>query len=120
MNTSRKLLPWAGAILSFLLVGGGAGVLVLGCSSGHGVKGSVEAPERGDEHEGEATETFVKAIHPTSDPSLHISVQQLVSVEPFSMAELRAQVAGVVREVQKDIGDPVKKGEILIEIREPD
>ena len=76
--------------------------------------------KRATSREAANQETPVKAVHPRSDPSLHVSVQQLLSVEPFIMADLRAQVTGEVREVQKAVGNLVKKGEILIDIKEPD
>ena len=65
------------------------------------------------------TDTPVRAIHPKRDPSLTISVQQLLTVEPFFIADLRAQVAGTVRYIQKDIGDPVYKGELLVALDVP-
>ncbi len=75
----------------------------------------IEASDDGDLD----IDTSVRAIHPKRDPSLVISVQQLLTVEPFFLADLRAQVAGSVRYIQKDIGDPVFKGELLVAIEVP-
>jgi multidrug resistance efflux pump len=79
-----------------------------------------DSQERADEREAMGTVTPAMAIHPKQDPSLMISVQQLLSVEPFFEADIRSQVAGVVRSVSKDIGDPVVRGEMLIGVDVPD
>ena len=63
--------------------------------------------------------TTVVAVMPRRDPSLVISVRQLLSVEPFFVADLRAEVAGVVRYVQKAINDPVQMGEVLVTLEVP-
>ncbi|MFO0810044.1 MAG: efflux RND transporter periplasmic adaptor subunit [Gemmataceae bacterium] len=73
-------------------------------------------PEKGTADE----TTQVKVIHPRRDSSFSISIQQLVTLEPYFQANLRARASGLVKFVQKDIGDPVRQGEVLIEIDEPD
>ena len=62
----------------------------------------------------------VKAIRPRRDPSFRLSSQQIATVEPYIQAGLRARVSGVVRDVFKDIGEPVRAGELLLEIDVPD
>ena len=62
----------------------------------------------------------VVAVNPRRDPSLVISVQQLLSVEPFFVADLRARWLGRFGTWQKEIGDPVKQGELLVDIKVPD
>ncbi len=68
----------------------------------------------------ETNRLSIKTIKARRDPSVQVQVKQIVSVEPFYQAELRAQVTGVVRAVHKDINDSVVKGEVLIEINVPD
>lgn len=62
----------------------------------------------------------VKAIRPRRDPSFRLTSQQIATVEPYIQAGLRARVSGVVRHVSKDIGEPVRAGELLLEIDVPD
>ena len=63
--------------------------------------------------------TSIRAIHPRMDSTLTVSVQQILSVEPLFQAELRAQVAGVVLEVPKSIGDHVGRNEVLVRLDVP-
>jgi multidrug resistance efflux pump len=62
----------------------------------------------------------VKVVRPKRDANFRVSNQQLATVEPFYEAELRARASGVVRFVAKDIGEPVRTGELLVEIDAPD
>ena len=62
----------------------------------------------------------VKAIRPRRDPSFRLSSQQIATVEPYVQAGLKARVSGVVRQVSKNIGEPVRAGELLLEIDVPD
>ena len=66
------------------------------------------------------TRMVVKTVRPRLDPNFRISNQQIAEVEPFYRAGLRARAAGVVRTVRKDIGEPVRMGELLVEIDAPD
>ena len=52
----------------------------------------------------------VKAIRPRRDPSFRLSSQQIATVEPYVQAGLKARVSGVVRQVSKNIGEPVRAG----------
>jgi multidrug efflux pump subunit AcrA (membrane-fusion protein) len=63
---------------------------------------------------------LVDVIHPRLDPSFVISVSEIADVKPYYRAELCAQVAGVVKYIQKNRGDRVVKGEPLIVIDVPD
>jgi multidrug resistance efflux pump len=120
MAVSRKFLMVAtcvaGSLCGGLLVGG----FVVARSGGRGVKSAVESPQQADKREANANETPVVAVRPRRDPSLVISVQQLLKVEAFLTAEVRSQVAGVVHYVRKTIHDPVSKGEVLVAIDVPD
>lgn len=62
----------------------------------------------------------VKVVRPRRDPNFRITTQQFAVVEPFYQAGLRARVTGVVRSVSKDIGEPVRAGELLVDIDAPD
>ena len=71
------------------------------------------------EEEDEANVVTVKVIQARKDPSFVLTVQQLATVKPFAEAELRSRVAGDVKFVEKNIDDPVVKGELLIELDVP-
>lgn len=64
--------------------------------------------------------TPVSAVHPRRDANFRVSNQQTATVEPFYQASLRARVSGEVKFVAKDIGEPVRAGELLVEIDVPD
>jgi multidrug resistance efflux pump len=61
-----------------------------------------------------------KVIRPKRDSQFGIAVQQLATVEPYFQANLRARASGVVKYVQKDIGDRVRQGELLVEVDVPE
>jgi membrane fusion protein (multidrug efflux system) len=62
-----------------------------------------------------------KVIRPRRDPNFRITTLVPVAVvEPYYQAGLRARVSGEVRYVAKDIGEPVRAGELLVEIDVPD
>jgi multidrug efflux pump subunit AcrA (membrane-fusion protein) len=62
----------------------------------------------------------VKTTHPQRNVPLMIPVQEPAYVEGYYEASLRSRVAGPVKFVAKDVGDPVLKNEVLIEIDAPD
>lgn len=62
----------------------------------------------------------VKVVRPRHDPNFRITTEALAVVEPYYQAGLRSRVSGVVRYVAKDIGEPVRAGELLVEIDVPD
>src|SRR5215831_11690442 len=61
----------------------------------------------------------VKAVRPKRDPTLSITAEGLAAVEAFFQADLRAREPGVVKFVGKDLGAPVTRGEVLVEIDVP-
>ena len=99
MEANRRELMWKGG-LPLLLAAAGI-VLFLALRPRSGSKGS--SPED-DEDFGVIT---VKVIQARNDPSFVLTVQQLATVEPYFEAELRSQVAGGVKYVEKNINDPV-------------
>lgn len=64
--------------------------------------------------------TPVKTIRAKRETAVPITVEQLAVVEPYYMADLRARASGIVKSVVKDIGEKVKRGEVLIEIDVPE
>src|SRR5207253_10365299 len=84
----------------------------------HGSSTVSSGPDEPDE----ATESsvHVTTIRPKRDPSFILKVHEVAYVEPYYQAELLSQVAGTIKYIQKNIGDPVTQGEILVEIEAPD
>ena len=63
----------------------------------------------------------VKVVRPKREASFHITtLLPVATVEPYYQAGLRARVSGAVRSVAKDIGEPVRAGELLLELDVPD
>lgn len=62
----------------------------------------------------------VKTIKPKRDPSFQVTTRQLATVEAYFQEDLRARASGTVSRVAKAIGQPVRRGEVLIEIDAPD
>ncbi len=62
----------------------------------------------------------VKVVRPKRESSVAITVDQIASVEPYYRADLRARASGTVKSVLHDIGDKVKKGEVLVVIDVPE
>ena len=146
MSAPRKRPIWTlvafGAVAASAIV---VAVVLTVRSREHG-KGRYGTEARADEREKSGPAIPVKAVHPRNDTSLRvsvhpsqgilggtlatvlahkdaalrISVQQLLTVEPFFETALRSQVAGVVAKVPKSIGAQVKQGDLLVEIAVPD
>ncbi len=62
----------------------------------------------------------VKTIHPQRDPSFVISVEEPAYVEPYYQTDILSQVAGRIKYLQVNIGDPIQQGELLVQIDVPD
>src|SRR5437868_11382881 len=82
MTLSRTLVLLSALVAAVVVAGAACCAYVLDHAS-PGPKSVAESPEQSDRREGSATDTHVKAVIPRRDPSLVISVQQLLSVEPF-------------------------------------
>ena len=63
---------------------------------------------------------LVKVVKPKRESSVSITVDQIAVVEPYYHADLRARASGIVKSVHHDIGDRVKKGEVLVIIDVPE
>lgn len=109
------------ALTVAVLIGAGVGLALL-LPSRAGETSRTDAGRASDRSEQAITEEaiLVQAVRPRCDPSFVISIQQLASVEAYYQADLRSRVAGPVKFVQKDIGDPVTQGTLLVEIDVPD
>jgi HlyD family secretion protein len=115
MKLSRRTLIWlAGLALTVGVVSGAWALFRGGAHPIHPIEGKPGADG------GPSATVAVKTIHPKRDPYFRISTEQLAIVEPFYQAGLRSRVPGVVKNVWKDIGEPVHAGELLAEIDVPD
>jgi HlyD family secretion protein len=65
-------------------------------------------------------ETTVKVVRPKRESAVPITVDQIAVVEPYYRADLRARASGIVTAVRHDIGDRVRKGEILVVVDVPE
>ncbi len=107
-------------LLVLLGLGGaaaGAGVLT-GFLPNPVVAGDPKANGRAEPRE--SGPQSVKVVRPRRDPNFRITTRQFATVEPYYQAGLRPRVTGVVRSVAKDIGEPVRAGELLVDIDVPD
>jgi multidrug resistance efflux pump len=118
--SGRSRRRWVTALLVVIGLGGmvaGAAVLT-GFLPHPVVAGDKKASGHGDRPT--AGPRSVKVVRPKRDPSFRITTQQFATVEPYYLAGLRPRVSGDVRFVAKNIGEPVRAGEVLVEIDVPD
>ncbi len=59
----------------------------------------------------------VKTARPIPKPEITFSVEQPADVAPYYRAELYPEIAGKVVFLEKDLGDPVRSGEKILEIQ---
>src|SRR5438874_9601392 len=117
VRSTRRRLIWGLAVVLVVAVGSGA-VALVGGMPGATVAGQ---PAPGpDNPPADPEPLMVKVLHPRQDPTLQVTVHQLATVEAFYQSDLRARVSGLVRSVPKTINDPVKTGELLLDIDVPD
>jgi multidrug resistance efflux pump len=62
----------------------------------------------------------VKVVTPRTDADLSLSVSQPCYVQAYYQAELMSRAAGPIQYLTKAIGDPIRKGELLVEVYSPD
>lgn len=125
MSVRSKLLT--SALVAVLLLGGGvAGYVALfsppvSHSSEPEGGAYVAKQDESDDEDGEAKALTVRVVKPKLNKSQLVrSVTQPAYVQPYYKANLMARVAGVVKSVNKNIGDPIKAGEVLLELDVPD
>lgn len=119
MQVTRKQVVWGGTLIGVPAFGALLAAVVMAGWSGRASEPGPASPVERKEQVGEE-QVLVKTVRPRLDPAFVVSVQQLAMVEPYYQADLRARVAGPVKFVQKDIGDLVTKGTVLVEIDAPD
>jgi len=119
--TRRQTLALTG--ITLLLVTGGAVAVALNARahrppSTHPVAAHHDG---NDEDHGDDQLLTVKTIHPKrNNRQLVRSVTQPAYVQPLHRVDLLARVAGPLKMIEKNLGDPVTAGEVLAEIDVPD
>src|SRR6516164_2471173 len=88
--------------------------LALGCSQSSRNSQPVNAPASADQSSGSVT--VVKPERAT----LHLKVQQPGYCQAFEQTPIFSKIPGYVRKWQVDIGDPVNKDDVLVELWVPE
>lgn len=86
-------------------------LLAVGCNKTATTTGPDQVPE---------VNIPVKAVTPRVDADLKISVSQPCYVQAYYQAELMSRAAGPIQFLTKAIGDPIRRGELLVEVYSPD
>ena len=115
---SRRRLVGGFLVLATLAGGAAAAAIMTGFLPNPIVAGDPKATGLNEPRD--AATLQVKVVRPKRDPNFRITIRRVAVIEPYHQAGLRARVSGVVRSVSKDIGDPVRAGEVLVEIDVPD
>jgi len=106
-----------GLLVGLAVCGAAGGVGVLAGFLPNPFAGKAASPGHGPRDHSVPT---VKAVRPKKEASVAITAEQIATVEPFYQADLRARASGIVTKVHRDIGDKVRKGDLLIEIDVPE
>jgi multidrug resistance efflux pump len=125
-----RIALWGLGLVTVLAVAG-ITVVILWKAGSHGSFASlgesleIEPPpgmpaDTDDPLAGEEGVLHVRTIRPQRNPSFVLKVSEVAYVEAYYQADILSQVQGRVKYIQKDIGDPVTQGEVLIEIDVPD
>ncbi|HVJ68894.1 MAG TPA: efflux RND transporter periplasmic adaptor subunit [Caulifigura sp.] len=61
-----------------------------------------------------------KVVRPRAETGAELVFERIATVEPYYRADLRARASGLVKAVHYDIGETVKRGDLLIEIDVPE
>ncbi len=120
-NLHRKALLQFG-LFGLVLIGAAVGVgtwVFLRTQNGTRLSAHETPPHDAANNNHDDGGITVKAIRPKRDPGFSIAAEGLATVEAFFQEDLRAREAGVVKYVAKDLGDPVSRGEVLVEIDVP-
>jgi HlyD family secretion protein len=122
INLTKRTAGWVAAGLALAALVGGLFVLLAGGhKAGRAAFGQSEgktAPES-SESPGGAPTGRVKTIRPARE-HLKRTTTQTAHVEPYERADLFARVAGYLQKVHVDIGDRVKKDQVLAELWVPE
>src|SRR4051812_25825805 len=122
MNLLSKKWFWFGLAVVALAGGVSAGVTAY-TNRPKTIPGVPDPPAMDTDYEtsDEDTTPTVQTVRPRLDRSFLVATDgRLATVHAYNQADLRTRASGIVRHVAKDIGDPVKRGELLIDIEVPD
>src|SRR5215472_9367132 len=115
MWSARRIICLSGLLAGFMAVGVGCGG-----RSDQNREHAVASDSDSTEGSGEEKAIPVKTIRPKLNPNFVRSVTQPTDLKSFYRADLMARVPGVVTEdLKKNIGDMVKKDEILLKLDAP-
>lgn len=69
-------------------------------------------------HGGDGTKIVhpVKVITPRRDDGANVVFERIATIEPYYRADLRARAAGIVKSVSAEIGEFVRRNDVLVEI----
>jgi multidrug resistance efflux pump len=120
MSLKKKIAFWIIGLTGILALGSGLAVGVKPQSLQPLNSAAAAGQDDGEQQAGDDGQILVKTIKPKRNPAFVLSIRELAYVEPFYQTQLMSQVAGRVKFIQKDIGDPITEGEVLVEIDAPD
>jgi multidrug resistance efflux pump len=113
--TQRRAKWWGIGVAGVLLLVGGAVVLYATLSP----SGPLKVPEKW-RSKGKDKPVAVRTTAPLRVSGFEWTVTQPADVLPYYHAGLRSRVPGQVIKVEKALGAPVKKGEVLVEVGVPE
>ena len=96
-------LKWAGALVSLALLGSVVGGGLSGCARAVADETAAAAANQA---------TLIKAVQPERT-TLSKTIAVTGSLDPWERVLLRARVRGYVEQINVDIGDKVKAGDVL-------
>lgn len=105
-------MAWADRLLKVLFL------TVIGCWLSAGCNG--KAPPSSESAAPAAPELLTVATVKPERQTVRRTVAQPGEIQAFEQTPIYAKIAGYVRKVHKDIGDPVKAGELLAELWVPE
>jgi multidrug resistance efflux pump len=122
MGKAKKVIFFGLAILFLSAVGSALVPSIVSIWSRKPFAASTAMASEGenDTVDEKAGAVVVKTIHPRRDASFVLSCREIADVEPYFKTPILSEVAGRVKFVQKDIGDPITADETLIELDVPD
>ena len=94
----------------------GAGVYLF-FGGPHGGPAVAASPGAGEDNEPKIP---VQAIHPRYDKTFTMIERRPADVMPYYRADLETRVPGIVTMIRTDVGDPVKKDDLLVVVDVPD
>src|SRR5438132_14332753 len=113
MGKAKKVIFLGLAIIFFSAVGSALVPSIMSTWSRRSFEASTATASEGesDSLDEKTGALIVKTIKPKRDPSFVLSCREIADVEPYYKAPILSQVAGRVKFIQKDIGDPITRSE---------